>query len=42
MDDIAALKSVPLFGGMNDSQMSGLLQSMMKSNHFVPGQTDHP
>ncbi len=38
MEDIAALKSVPLFGGMNDSQMSGL-RALMKSNHFVPGQT---
>ena len=37
MNDITALKSVPLFGGMADREV-GLLQSMMTSQHYVPGQ----
>ena len=37
MEDVAALKAVPLFAGMSDKEVAGL-RALMQANHFVPGQ----
>lgn len=37
MDDVTALKSVPLFASMQDQELIGL-QRLMQANHYVPGQ----
>src|SRR5207247_5811372 len=37
MEELTTLKTVSLFGAMNETELTGL-RALMKSNHFVPGQ----